>query len=270
MGKELVYKFRDCENEFHRRIILKNEIYFASPKSFNDPFDCHVDYDFLSLTDAERVDYINDNIQYEKEEAILRGESIDKKRLRIIIQETLDDKAKLLEFQKKYNEDNFKTLNNKIGVFCCNEDSNDEEGWQNILLWSHYANGHKGFCIGFNKKMLSTLFPNGKAVGTSYPRLKPLVGIEKNRKKIITNFVTEVSSKAKAWSYENEIRFVKINTDKNRTVILSQDFIVEVTMGLWIDDWHKNAIKTICKSKGIKLYQAEKKPFEFSITRIEI
>jgi len=278
MEKELVYKFRDCENEFHRRMLLKNEICFASPESLNDPFDCHIDYNFLSLTDAEREEYINNQIQYEEEEAIKSGKYIDKKVLRTIIEETLNDKVELLKLQEKHKEENFTALNRILGVFCCCQSTIKEEGWQNIILWSHYANNHKGFCVGIDKDLLCSKFTNGPLdVKPVYPKLKPFVAIEKNRKKIMENFKIEISSKFKSWEYENELRFVKINTNnfngsnqEDRRVILPQGFIVEVTMGICIDDWHKKAIMTICKSKGIKLYQAVKKPFEFSITREEI
>ena len=280
MEKELVYKFRDCENEYHRRMLLQNEIYFATPKSLNDPFDCHIDCNFSSLTDTEIEEYINDQIQYEEEVAFKSGKSIDKKGLRKIIEETINNEEKLLKFQKKYNDDNFNTLNKNFGVFCCCQNTKHEEGWQNIMLWSHYANGHKGFCVGIDKNVLCSKVTNGPLnVKPVYPTLKPLVAIEKNRKNIIENFKVEISSKFISWEYENELRFVKINTNKDnlnglkeedRTLILPLGIIEEVTMGLCIDDWHKEAITNICKSKGIKLYQAVKKPFEFSIDRFRL
>ena len=42
-GKEIpktVYKYRDWKNEYHRKILLHQEIYIPSPSKFNDPFDC--------------------------------------------------------------------------------------------------------------------------------------------------------------------------------------------------------------------------------------
>ncbi|MHB9141951.1 MAG: DUF2971 domain-containing protein [Paludibacter sp.] len=278
MEKELVYKFRDCENEFHRRMLLENEIYFASPRSFNDPFDCHIDYNFSNLTYAEREDYINDQILFLKEESLLDVD-LTEEGARKKLEDIFRDPIKLHSMQDEYNKENFDTLNKNIGVFSCCQSTVSDKGWQNILLWSHYANGHKGFCVGFNKEKLCNMFTRGEIVESDYPKLKPIVALRRDIDEMMTSFRTEISHKSKVWAYEKEFRFVKINTAnsfeigltyKDRTVKLPLGIIEEVTMGLETDEWQKNAIKNICRSKGIKLFQAEKKQFEFSITRKEI
>jgi len=289
----IVYKYRDCENEFHRRILLKNEIYFASPKSFNDPFDCQIDYNFSSLTGTEKQDYINDQIQFSKEESQMRGYSFDEKEEREKLEKVFIDTNELLSRQDKYNEHNFNALNDNLGIFSCCQSKKFKNGWQNILLWSHYANNHKGFCVGLDKslfkgyldsikkrkKQKGIVYNNGESVNyDKYPDLKPVTPISKNREVIKNNLICEISYKSNVWEYENELRFIKLQTkidagglsDEDRKISLPPNVIVEVTLGVCIDDWHKNAIKRICKSKGIKLYQAVKKPFEFSIGRVSL
>lgn len=307
----IVYKYRDCENEFHRRILLKNEIYFASPKSFNDPFDCRIDYNFSSLTGTEKQDYINDQIQFSKEESQMRGYSFDEKEERKKLEKVFIDNNELLSRQDKYNEQNFNNLNDNIGVFSCCQNIKHKrswknlllypclvtpkknlEGWQNTLLWSHYANDHKGFCVGLDKLRLNSflklkgksemqngvVYSGGPVNYDKYLDLKPVTPISKNREIIKNNFIREISYKSNVWEYENELRFIKLQTkidagglsDEDRKISLPPNVIVEVTLGVCIDDWHKNAIKRICRSKGIKLYQVVKKPFEFSIGRVSL
>ncbi len=40
---KILYKFRYFDEKgYHLRILTDNEIFFASPKLFNDPFDCRI------------------------------------------------------------------------------------------------------------------------------------------------------------------------------------------------------------------------------------
>ena len=55
-----VYKYRIWENGSHKNLLLYNELYLASPKDFNDPFDCRISPNFVDLTKQEKNDYIND------------------------------------------------------------------------------------------------------------------------------------------------------------------------------------------------------------------
>lgn len=38
----ILYKYRDWDNVYHKNILQDNSIYFASPKSFEDIYDCNV------------------------------------------------------------------------------------------------------------------------------------------------------------------------------------------------------------------------------------
>lgn len=40
---EVVYKYRDWNNNFHKKIITNREVFFAAPTSFEDPLDCKLD-----------------------------------------------------------------------------------------------------------------------------------------------------------------------------------------------------------------------------------
>ena len=49
----ILYKYRDWDDENHKRLLVDNEVYFATPKQFNDPFDCAIPfrYDEKDLTE---------------------------------------------------------------------------------------------------------------------------------------------------------------------------------------------------------------------------
>ena len=43
----LIYKYRDWENDYHKRIITERELYFAHPHTLNDPYDARPPYNFI-------------------------------------------------------------------------------------------------------------------------------------------------------------------------------------------------------------------------------
>lgn len=279
---EIVYKYRDFENEFHQLMLIKNQIYFASPDTFNDPFDCGINDNFACLTEEDIKCYIDDQIEFLKEEK--KVNKSNEVSIRENIRKEFEQKEKL---QKIHDE----MYNNNIGIFSCCQDKEAKKGWQNILMWSHYANDHKGFCVGFYTERLSNeiqdLLPNQMLKGglievfkggfvdykEEFPLLKPLVPINKNKKEIVENYIIGLKTKAKNWEYENEYRLVRIKLDpnepvlKNRKVNLTVDCIAEVTLGLKISKSHEKQITEICRKKNIPLYKAIKSLLKFSIDR---
>ena len=90
----------------------------------------------------------------------------------------------------------------QFGIFCLSEEK------LNLLMWSHYANSHIGFVVGFD--MESDFFKNGyslpiwKPKKTHYTQERP------------SKFFNELSSdmkeffytKGDVWRYENEWRML--------------------------------------------------------------
>ena len=268
----MLYKFRDWGNKDHKKLLTKNQIFFAQPSSFNDPFDCHIDDNFSILSESEIENYIDEQIDFHD----LENTSDVRQEFRHRISN--------YDFLNKRTNENFKIQDKNFGVFTCNQDTENQIGWQNILMWSHYANSHKGFCIAFDKektiKWLKIKNITGGPVNYGkYPEIKPVVPIAANKKKTNRSFVDIVSNKAANWDYEDEYRFVKINiknnsdiglSTKDRIEELSADCIVEVTLGLDISSKHEKKIAKECRQRGIPLYKAKKIPFQFGISRVQI
>lgn len=45
---KVLFKYRDWENEHHRDIVQKNELYFSSMSQFNDPYEGKIPYRYNS------------------------------------------------------------------------------------------------------------------------------------------------------------------------------------------------------------------------------
>ena len=72
--------------------------------------------------------------------------------------------------------------------------------WDSALMWSYYADGHKGFVIGFDTTN-SDLFPEPPA-RVSYSKVRSQVGFYKS-------FHDAVYTKADYWKHEREWRAIR-------------------------------------------------------------
>ena len=148
----ILYKYRQV-NELSVNALEQGKMWYSVPKKLNDPHDVTISWeknftakqivnDFVMNRDkgiplegqtsmGELVKkYLKEGYGYKKildmlDELFMH---IDKKTQRELLQDTL-----------YYNE----ILLSKMGILSLSEES------LNTLMWAHYANSHKGFCMGF-------------------------------------------------------------------------------------------------------------------------
>ncbi len=266
----VVYKYRDWgykpdpskEDYPHQRMLKEGELWMASPASFNDPFDCRITTDFQLLTEDERKSWVNraaiNGFQY----AIANNINLETKISEM--DRRMDD---ISTFQRESENLEFEEIN-RYGILSlsCR--------WDSILMWSHYANNHQGFCVGFHEAKLrnSGLFGSAKKVdyGDRFPSIHPL-DEDFTKKHFHQTYV-----KANDWEYEEEYRLFKADYDNSfpdgswRKVIVPWDCIAEVVLGLRIDGNHQAEILEFCASKQIPAFQTKQVPREFRIIRVKI
>jgi hypothetical protein len=259
MTGDILYKYRSWTNDRHVDVLTKNEIYFASPAEFNDPFDCRISPD-LTLLDTE------DKIEEFVHRIVTSG---------IKNNPTLNYESEKIKFRQRIKTNllgeiaNFKKIHHSIqdesyGIFSLSY------FWEKVLLWSHYADNHRGFCIGFDIKNLKTLDEIGMGWPVNYsdefPRIDPLLDDQFEIAKL------EVNTKAKDWEYEGEFRlFTIIGTRmKSRVYKIPDNCFREVIIGLKFPKDKIKTIKEITEAKKIKLYQAIGLDNKFKLDRIEI
>jgi hypothetical protein len=196
---KIVYKYRDWTDNYHQDILRKNHLYLASPKDFNDPFDCRISPNYSLLSAEEGSDYV-------KELAIKGFELSEKMGLNFetIFRDLEKRYSDTKTFQKFADDLLFNQQDESYAIFAC------ALRWNNILMWSHYANRHQGFCVGFwSEKLLNShLFGKlGEVVyANNYPDIKPRVA--KMDDQMMYNSFLETHTKAKIWKYESEYRFM--------------------------------------------------------------
>lgn len=251
-----IYKYRDWSCENHRKILTNNEIYLASPATFNDPFDCKISTHYLSLDTPEKISSYIQKKQVESETELTK-DNIEILRYRL---------TNIRDYWDMFEAFELSSFDQNYGILSLSA------RWNSILMWSHYANLHKGFCVGFNEEKLrnSGHFGFGGSViyANDFPIINPLEIDEK------TAFL-QLQYKATDWKYEEEYRlnklfFPEIPTDEDRKIILDDGIIDEVIVGMNSNREVTNEIIKICKRKNIKVYGASRQPYKFGVVRYEL
>jgi hypothetical protein len=113
------------------------------------------------------------------------------------------------------------------------------------LMWSHYADAHRGICIGFLRRKFRGVEP------VRYPLRVPRVDPKRPQdKKWRTAFLT----KRAAWNYEKEWRLLDLNTEPEgpRYVELPKGTITRVIFGERTSDDDREWVFTWLDQSGIK------------------
>lgn len=165
----ILYKYLDIDGAL--AMLEKRTIRFTNATQMNDPFDCH----------PSLIDFSNASEGAVTEEW---GQ---------LMVETEVNRAKNLRMDT---------------WLCCLS-----KNFNSILMWSHYGRNHTGVCVGFNvDRVLKSVPP---LFGTYY--LEPFL-MEVNYKDILERpkvccksqslWEYQLTTKAKDWEYEQEVRLV--------------------------------------------------------------
>lgn len=172
-----IFKYRS-DNDKTERIITDNELWFSNPLLFNDPYDCN--------TPINTTTSLSDIKNWLTKVGVESG-YID----------VLADKLKNNpNFMKQETEKEM----GELGV-CCFSTMDDC-----ILQWSHYSDYHKGICLKFDITEDPLFF--SIPVISAYRKVMQHYNHFTQSKNIVEYLI---KPKFQGWSYESEIRIVKIS-----------------------------------------------------------
>ncbi len=182
MNIQYLYKYRAFDR-LSIQIFTKTELYFAKADNLNDPYEISLPMTFEGTDEQIKAKLQSLNIPVTDEHVRNVKDSQTRKEL------------------KKQAEENLVEARNTAGI-CSFSAVNDD-----ILLWSHYSDCHKGFCLEFD---VTTSFfksrENGKPLylPVEYPEIIPSKSYFKNTPKesVLASFLNKYSG----WSYEKEWR----------------------------------------------------------------
>jgi len=175
----VVYKYMDVTTAMH--ILTGRSLMFTKPDNFNDPFEVHMgllDFDFLEDQAVEIYQkHLNDG------------------------KEVTDEMRRVLETQgKKLISESvqkvFRKFRENVGITCFAMNPG------NALMWAHYANKHKGVCLGFT---IPGHNRTRDAFNVNYvDAIKPIKFFADEERDL--SFWYWVFTKSYVWAYEQEVR----------------------------------------------------------------
>ena len=148
-------------------------------------------------------------------------DDLDNKHVKISLLNDLNDPFELLsvDLPKREYRAAFNRLKNQLnktrGVICFSTQ------WENPVLWSHYADKHKGICLGFEipDDMIAKVDYTGKRLVVDIERL--LESGKLNEEKMLKILTTKFED----WHYESEYRiFVNLSEKDSYTGLYFKDF----------------------------------------------
>ena len=200
----VIYKYRNWQNNLHKEILTKNTIWFASPKSFNDPFDIRAP-DKVNFEEVDHPLFYENIRKYAKK--AYKNIPANSKEFEIVCENQLDI---IKSNPKKWFDDRFReiregNLYDSIGVFSATTDPKNE------TMWASYGDNGYGVCIGFDTielvKSLRVGF--GNVIYQNEPLTYSLI-----EGRLLTEN-NEYQYKYSKWAYEKEFRLTTPLIDKD-------------------------------------------------------
>ena len=244
MEKITLFKFSSI-NKYLIDTLVKGTIYCVPPIRLNDPFDCQVDI----------------RKAVENAIALLSGKK----------------KQNLVKLSKPNGFfDNIQKSIKNVGV--CSFSLVLEEP----LLWSHYANSHKGLCLIYEMPFSSFFEPSKTIPGAIIPvdygenQLTDwLIGNAPEKAKIDTekfsyDLIGKVLSiKGEGWGYEKEARII---CSKEGAFPIPKDYLKQVCFDMNAPKSDISLIKQIIYNAGysVEYYRIERTEKDFGIKTVEI
>ena len=241
---ETVYKYRDWDNENHKKIITSQELFFPSFESLNDTFDGKLPFMF----DNSGID----KKTYKKE--LRKNNPFEYNNL---TKNKIDEKYRNFQSGKDWKsmlKYHIEFVNSIYGVMSLSESATITP------MWAHYGNNHSGIAIGFN------LFELHKIVQGTISRIKYTeepVKIPFGNTEDIYSYQNLFFTKSPEWSYEKEIRILKTHFS-NKKIQLNKNTISEIVFGMNAEAKNIEEIKSITNKNFenvtfFKVYKNNKK-----------
>ena len=231
---KILYKYRDWDNELHKKVLLENKLYLASPKDFEDIFDCNLPEKFPRKDELYNffIDKAKKNPSWSRQ-------------VRRKFARNWCKKSPLAnpELRSTLINNIHQEFNSRFGVLSMTADCNND------VMWCKYANNHQGICIGFDTSLLFKYVGGGGKV--QYVKELPPIDFAKDDFK--SKHTKNIFYKEEKWSFEKEYRLHKMwnhnVTNDERNIELPNNCIVKIILGKNMTLHMKDEIKKLAKTK---------------------
>jgi len=224
-----LYRYRslstDNDRKYRRNTFVDNFVYFPTPSQFNDPFDCRFDIS-LDATPQEKVMayfwYLH------RREAMPIDEA-----MAIARREVLGRSYTELQRWEEHRRTAFIASIESHGIFSLSAVNND------ILMWSHYADSHRGVCIEFTADACRddhyrSFTPFPVQYQSQFPCMN-MYGYANNEL-----VCKSVLTKSEHWAYEQEYRI--LDAERSGLRQIPDDLLTGVIFGTRTPKEHREEV----------------------------
>lgn len=253
MTIEHLYKYGKL-NEYSEALFSTPTVWFSAPSRLNDPFECRPWFTFEGSQDqivqslARAI--CNRNPLLPPNEAVATAVGI-----------FLEGRHRNTATLENLRQDVTSKLAHEIGLYCMSESCDS------ILMWSHYAADHCGYCLRFEATDHTPFFGTAQRVG--YSEDFPVVDFYNtpHDKQVDLIFLT----KHQGWDYEREWRIIDHDSGPGLYEYPSE-ILTEIIFGIRMPDEDKSKIRSWAGKRGspVKFYQAIQDQRRFAIDLVEV
>lgn len=307
-----IYKYTSLESAI--KILKNNSVKLEFPNNYNDPFDSAIDIrqkdidkslgiiteyyvaqEFLKLLNNKDIKvkkhvriimdidifllklYLNTNRKNKYYDSIPMMRCIAKLIIKIYKKHNVDEFNNTFKSQSELLFETIKEFRNKALISCFSK-RNDS-----ILMWSHYANDHKGVCIEYTrpkKEFLDVQYRKNICLFDLEYITRKYLGhllsnekIDMGNKYFIKRIIRPFTIKSRDWKYEEEVRcvFTKESKDvylnENHYLFKMPSLPTKIFIGCKVDK-KSEAYRTLIKeasNKEIKIIEMEASETKFAV-----
>ena len=254
-----LYKYQSL-NDQSLENLKGRQIWFSKPTAFNDPYDCAIFYEleeastqslekeFKQLREKYIRPYEKDKLQ--EYDAMFLKNGKPNERFKEMCSANIVNVFK--EKQSRFRKHR--------GVCCFAEIKND------ILMWAHYADGHRGFCLEYDTS--SKIFQD--AFKVEYSKQIPVINQASflDPESGVNVMLPMLKTKYECWQYEKEWRIFYESGDT--ALRYDVDALTGIYFGSEMSGEDKDILAHLLQGSPTKLYQVHRNTKEFSLDIEEV
>lgn len=227
-------------------------LWFGPPSGLNDPFDCAVPLRFKPVTSGDCARLIEakpiwrakaqSNLEY------FDADGVPTETFRAAVERAgINAMRELMD--NSYRE---------RGVTCFSETHD------NLLLWSHYGAGHRGFCLEFNTQAPGLGKFHPVQYSASPPEIDLINALLGDEREILSGLLT----KSECWTYEREWR--AIHKVAGTLYCYGVEGLSGVFLGAGLKDDEVDVIAHLLTGTPTRLYRMQRSELTFGLDTYSI
>jgi hypothetical protein len=213
-----IYKFRAMSVN-SLTSLASNKIWFSSQKNLNDPFEGIVNI----IEPPTNGEMIKKSLKFGFKAVQKQFNLSESQANNIVMSRYLNNPQDVLDFVNegigKFKNE-LSEYQDKLGIFSTASDIPNDPRTQvgNMLLWSHYADEFKGFCVQYDIDILQGSLRENNSESefawtkVDYVDLPHSIDILEDSELSAKKYLSSVQRKHEQWDYECEVRLISTTT----------------------------------------------------------